>query len=87
MRVLQDAAREYRARAQHCVDIAAGLEGAQKVVLLEMARGWLKLADQARRNRKTDLVYEPRLGDADAIESQRPQPRSRVRPEAGLDDA
>jgi len=51
-------AREYKLRAQHCIDIAADLEGIRKVVLLEMAQAWLRLADQAERSQAVDLVYE-----------------------------
>ena len=51
-------AREYRLRAQHCLDIATDLDGVRKRVLLDMAQAWMRLAEQAKRNQGTDLVYE-----------------------------
>ena len=78
MPVLENPAREYRARARHCVEIADSLEGVRKVVLLEMAQAWMRLADQAWRNKKTDLVYEtaPRKpGPVPSPQRKRPQPQ------------
>ncbi len=54
----RDDVKEYRLRAQHCLDIATGLHSPDKLTLLEMAQAWLRLADQAERNRKNDVVYE-----------------------------
>jgi hypothetical protein len=34
-------------------------DGPAKAHLMEMARAWHSLADQAERNSKADLVYEP----------------------------
>jgi len=51
-------AKEYRLRAQHCLDIARDLDSGEKMTLLDMAQAWLRLADQAERNQRTDLVYE-----------------------------
>lgn len=51
-------AKQYRVRAQHCLDIARDLGSDRKLVLLEMAQAWMRLADQAERNRKSNLVYE-----------------------------
>ena len=49
----------YRVRAQHCIDIARDTEDAsRRLVLVEMAQAWMRLAEQAERNRKTDMVYE-----------------------------
>jgi hypothetical protein len=54
----RDAGRPYRVRAQHCLDIAAGLDSSRSLVLLEMAQAWLRLAAQAERNQKNNIVYE-----------------------------
>jgi len=52
-------AKEYRLRAQHCLDIAMDMDDLSKrMVLLNMAQAWMLLADQAERNMKTDVVYE-----------------------------
>jgi hypothetical protein len=71
-------AREYRVRAQHCLDIANDLTGARKLALLEMAQAWTHLADQAERNQQTDLVYEtpsaPRPTEADPVPPPLSQP-------------
>jgi hypothetical protein len=54
-----DAAEEYRRRAHHCVELARAVAGPEdKLSLLEMAQAWLRLAEQATRNRATDLFYE-----------------------------
>ncbi len=54
----RDNPKQYRLRAQHCLDIAIGLQSPDKLALLEMAQAWLRLADQAERNRRNDVVYE-----------------------------
>lgn len=52
-------AKEYRLRAQHCLDIAMDMDDLSKrMVLLNMAQAWMLLADQADRNQTTDIVYE-----------------------------
>jgi hypothetical protein len=51
-------ANDYRVRAKLCLEIAEDLDSSRKVILLQMARVWLRLAAQAERNRKTDVVYE-----------------------------
>ncbi len=51
-------ASEYRIRAKHCLDIASDMDSPRKVILLTMAQAWLRLADQADRNRKNDVMYE-----------------------------
>jgi hypothetical protein len=51
-------ASEYRLRAQHCLDIAKDAASSRKLILLEMAQAWLRLAALADRNRKNDLWYE-----------------------------
>ena len=40
----------YRAYAQECLHFAAEMTPSSKVVLLEMARYWLRLAEQAEKN-------------------------------------
>jgi hypothetical protein len=53
-----ESAKEYRVRAQHCIDIARDTQDAgRRLILVEMAQAWMRLADQAERNRKTDMVY------------------------------
>ncbi len=53
-----DDAKQYLARARHCLDIASAIDSSRRLVLLEMAQAWMRLAEQAERNRKSDLVYE-----------------------------
>lgn len=62
-------AREYRLRAQHCLDIAMDLDGVRKVVLLDMAQAWMRLAEQAKRNQSADVVYETPPTDRQAVAS------------------
>ena len=51
-------AKVYLARARHCLDIASALDASRRLILLEMAQAWTRLAEQAERNRMSDLVYE-----------------------------
>jgi hypothetical protein len=51
-------ANDYRVRAKLCLDIARDLDSSRKVILLQMAQVWLRLADQADRNSKNDIAYE-----------------------------
>ena len=51
-------ANDYRVRAKLCQDIAREMDSPGKLILLQMARAWLRLADQADRSRKYDVVYE-----------------------------
>ena len=51
-------AKEYLWRARHCLDIASAVDASRRLILLEMAQAWTRLAEQAERNRKIDLVYE-----------------------------
>jgi hypothetical protein len=49
----------YKVRAGQCVQLArSATDSKAKLTLLEMARAWLLLAEQARKNSKTTLVYE-----------------------------
>jgi len=52
-------AKEYLARARHCLDIASAVEASRRLILFEMAQAWMRLAERAERNRKSDTVYEP----------------------------
>jgi hypothetical protein len=51
-------AKAYLLRARHCLDIASAVDRSRRLILLEMAQAWTRLAEQAERNRKSDLVYE-----------------------------
>jgi hypothetical protein len=51
-------AKDYLDRARHCLDIASTVDGSRRLILLEMAQAWSRLARQAERNRKADIVYE-----------------------------
>ncbi len=52
-----DDAKQYLARARHCLDIASAIDSSRRLILLGMAQAWMRLAEQAVRNRKSDLVY------------------------------
>ena len=50
----------YRANAAECLSMASSMTAPDvRVSLLDMAGSWLRLAEQAEKNRRTDLVYEP----------------------------
>lgn len=50
---------EYRRNAANCLQLVdKANDPAEKTFLLDMARAWHNLADQADRNSKTDIVYE-----------------------------
>jgi hypothetical protein len=52
---------EYRRLAEECTAIAATATNTrQRLMLLQMAHSWLRLAEQAERNLKSDLAYEAR---------------------------
>ncbi len=68
-----DDAKDYLVRAQHCIDIAKETDSPRRLVLLEMAKAWMRLAEQAERNRKTDVVYEtPRRAKDDGHDADAP---------------
>jgi hypothetical protein len=49
----------YRHHAGSCLGLAEKVSDPRiKAAMLEMARAWHNLADQAERNSKADLVYE-----------------------------
>ena len=55
----REAARQYRLRARHCLEIAGDLsDPKEKLAMLDMAQAWSKLAEQAKKNGRADLVYE-----------------------------
>jgi hypothetical protein len=68
---------EYRRHAAECLRAAERTTDlAARVALLDVARAWHSLADQAERNRKTDLVYEtppPPAGAQPAVVQQQQQ--------------
>jgi hypothetical protein len=52
-------AEECRRHAADCIAVAERVaDSDSKARLLEMASAWLRLAEQADKNSKTDLVYE-----------------------------
>jgi hypothetical protein len=58
----------YRQNAIDCLRLASETnDPGGKVVLLDMAQSWVRLADQAQKNLRTDLVYEtpPRVSADD----------------------
>jgi len=51
-----DQARQHRRRAQECVDLAAKIcDPAQRLLILQMARAWMYLAETAEKDR-ADMV-------------------------------
>ncbi len=52
----------YRANAAECLVMASSMtERDNRVSLLDMAGSWLRLAEQAEKNRRNDMVYETPL--------------------------
>src|SRR5919206_1398327 len=55
-------AEQYRKHAWECLAFAREMTSvATRALLLDMAHRWLALADQAEKNDRTELVYEPAL--------------------------
>ncbi len=55
----------YRSYAARCVRISRNVsDPAGKIVLLEMAQSWLKLAEQAAEGPETVIGYESAVPDA-----------------------
>jgi hypothetical protein len=53
------AADEYRRHAIECLRIAdETINARSRVLLIDMAQSWLRLAHQAEKNLTTDLAYE-----------------------------
>jgi hypothetical protein len=60
---------DYRHRAAGCLRLAQqSTNSVQRASLIEMARTWLRLIDQAEKNSRCDLTYEtppqPRMNGA-----------------------
>ena len=58
---------EYRQNAGQCLELADKTsDPAIRLGLIDMARAWFQLAEQAAKNSRTDLVYEtpPQRDDA-----------------------
>jgi hypothetical protein len=54
-----DSAELYRANAAECLVMASSMTDPEnRASLLSMASGWLRLAELAEKNSRTDLVYE-----------------------------
>jgi len=52
-------AEAYRRRAAGCILIAEeSTNSSHRLALMEMAHAWFRLAEQADKNGRTDLVYE-----------------------------
>jgi len=53
---------EYRRYAAECLRAARDLaEPSTRGAMIDMARAWLRLAEQADSNSRADIVYEPPL--------------------------
>ena len=56
-------AEEYQLRAAQCMRLAhTATDFQSKRMLHEMARSWVRLAEQATKNSETVLVYEDHFG-------------------------
>jgi hypothetical protein len=68
----------YRERAAECFRLARRVnDPQQRALLLEMARAWLRLFDQAEKNAKTDLSYEPPSQESVPQQQQQQQQRAK----------
>jgi hypothetical protein len=68
----------YRERAAECFRLARTVnDPQQRAVLLEMARAWLRLFDQAEKNAQTDLSYEPPSQESVPQQQQQQQQRAK----------
>src|SRR6266511_1730964 len=74
-RAAVDKAEEYRRLAANCVSMAERVTNHQfKASLVDMAGAWLRLAEQAEKNSRTDLVYEtPPRPSAQVVQQQQQQ--------------
>jgi hypothetical protein len=73
----EQAAALYRLHAAQCINLAQRSTDTQsRLALLDMARSWRMLADQAEKNSQTDIpVYEtPKPRQHVAQQQQQPQP-------------
>ena len=54
-----NSSQRYLTNAAHCLEMAKdAMDPHKRLVLLDMASCWLKLAGQAEKNSRLDLVYE-----------------------------
>jgi hypothetical protein len=68
---------DYRRNAVSCLQLVDKTDDpAERAYLLEMARAWRNLADQAERNSAVDLVYETPVRAAAPPPPDPPQPVS-----------
>ena len=62
---------KYELQAAQCLLLANQTTNSKnKLALMEMARAWLRLADQAEKNSHADLVYETPSRPADRTDTQ-----------------
>jgi hypothetical protein len=70
----------YRERAAECFRLARRVnDPQQRAVLLEMARAWLRLFDQAEKNARADLGHK--LTPQSSIPQQQQQQQQRAKDE------
>jgi hypothetical protein len=63
---MQSNAKDYRRHARFCLQFGqAASDAGARLALVDIAHAWHDLADQAERNNKLDLVYEPLLSLSD----------------------
>ena len=75
---------EYRRNAANCLrEGDRTTDTRARLLLMEMAHAWHRLADQAERNGKADIVYEPPLSRA---EPQPMQQQQQVQPDRAEPD-
>jgi hypothetical protein len=71
----------YRERAAECFRLARRVrDPRQRALLLEMARAWLRLHDQAEKNARTDVTYET-PPPQQSVPQQPQQQQQRLKPE------
>jgi hypothetical protein len=86
-RSLMDKADEYRRLAANCVSMAERVTDHQfKASLVDMAGAWLRLAEQAEKNSRTDLVYETPPRPSAQVVQQQQQQQQQQQPEPKSDE-
>ena len=83
---IEQAAAQYRLNAVKCIDLSQRSTDPQsRLALLDMARSWRVLADQADKNSQTEIpVYEtPEPRQHVAQQQQQPQPDASRKEEIG----
>jgi hypothetical protein len=82
-----DKADEYRRLAANCVSMAERVTDHQfKASLVDMAGAWLRLAEQAEKNSRTDLVYETPPRPSAQVVQQQQQQQQQQQPEPKSDE-